>query len=83
MIRLFFIEVRTKILTKKSTSAKRDENLQEGSFLHADSEYRTQKIVRPSSRELWPIFGILTRVGTFVVFLVQRGSIGTLCGVCQ
>ena len=56
---LFFIEVSTKILTKKSTSSKKDENLQEGSFLHADSEYRTQKIVRPSSRELWPIFVIL------------------------
>ena len=70
-------------MTKKSTSAKRDENLQEGSFLHADSEYRTQKIVRPSSRELWPIFVILTRKGTFVDSPVQCGSALALYGLCD
>ena len=55
--------------------------MQEGLIFHADSEYRTQKIARPLSRELWPIFAILTRMGIFVDFPIQRESILALCGV--
>ena len=35
---------------------KKAQNLQEGVFSDADSEYETEKFVRCVSRELWPFF---------------------------
>ena len=39
--------------------------MQEGVVFDADSEYRNQKIVRPISRELWPIFYFFRVVTVF------------------